>query len=914
MPNSHFPKLVSKILEDLPLRAVLVIPFVLQLMATVGLVGYLSWKNGEKAVNNLASQLQEEISQRVELYLKNYLSTPQKLNQTNANALALGLLNYNNFEQLQTYFGKQFNLYDNMSSIFLGNPQGEFIAVGKVQDKISLALAKGILKRDFYLYELDANGDLTGKIFKFFPNYDGRNRPWYQAAIKAKKATWSPIFIFQTEKDRIGQMAVKPVYNSEGALKTVFGVSVTFEDISKFLQNLKIGKTGKVFIMEPSGFIVATSADESPLIKKNNSQERRLASESKVELIRASAEYLNLYFENNLSQLFTREQLAFKTEDGQKQFLQVIPYKDEYGLNWLVVIVVPESDFMEEINANNRTTIILCILALIIATLFGMITARRITKPILQINEAAKELAKGEWQRTVEIERKDEVGELAKSFNTMASQLKESFETLEQRVRERTLELAEAKEKAEVANQAKSVFIANMSHELRTPLNAIIGFSGILERSQYLQEQYREYAQTIYKSGDHLLSLINNILNLAKIESGKTTINPKEFDFYEMLEDLQKMLFFKAEERGLQLKFDLEPELPRYLFSDEIKLRQVLINLINNALKFTSEGGVFVRVRSEKLTVSQREKNAAKIMFEVEDTGLGISPEELELLFEAFSQTQSGKQAGEGTGLGLSISKKFVELMGGNLTLKSQLGKGSTFSFDVLVELVDASDIEIKQSSRRIIALEPKQPRYKILIVDDKAINRQLLIKILNPFGFELQEAINGKEAIEIWQVWEPDLIWMDWKMPVMDCYEATQQIKATAKGQKTAIVAITASILEEERAAILSAGCDDLVQKPFRENDIFNVMQEQLGLRYIYEETTPQLEDLQQLESTDLAGLSQEWLAEFYQAILEGDVEKMQEAIREIYSQRESLANSLLACVYRYDFDKLLSLVEPYN
>ena len=209
------------------------------------------------------------------------------------------------------------------------------------------------------------------------------------------------------------------------------------------------------------------------------------------------------------------------------------------------------------------------------------------------------------------------------------------------------------------------------------------------------------------------------------------------------------------------------------------------------------------------------------LFFEVEDTGAGIASEELDNLFEAFVQTKTGREAQEGTGLGLPISCKFVQLMGGEMTVESEVGRGTTFKFDINVDVVEAKDIETKQPTRHIIALEPNQPRYRILIVDDREDNRQLLIKLLNPFGFELREASNGQEAVAIWDNWEPHLIWMDMRMPVMDGYEATKQIKSTTKGQATAVIALTASTLEEERVVVRSAGCDDFLRKPFRETDI---------------------------------------------------------------------------------------------
>ncbi|MGB3560096.1 MAG: ATP-binding protein, partial [Geitlerinemataceae cyanobacterium] len=462
------------------------------------------------------------------------------------------------------------------------------------------------------------------------------------------------------------------------------------------------------------------------------------------------------------------------------------------------------------------------------------------------------------------------------------------------------------------ANQAKSTFIANMSHELRSPLNAILGFAQLMARSQSLTPEHRDSVGIITRSGEHLLTLINNILDLSKIEAGRTSLNLTNFDLHRLLEDINQMFQLKAEEKGLQLLVEYADDVPRYVRTDAVKVRQVLINLINNALKFTQQGGVRVlaAVDSQKRLSSSSSRS---LKFEIEDTGAGIAPEDMESLFEAFVQTETGKQAQEGTGLGLPISRQFVELMGGEMRVTSEVGEGATFAFDISVVPVEAAEVKETQPMRRVIALEPGQPRHRILIVDDKLLNRQLLVKLLAPLGFELREAKNGREAIEISQEFEPHLIWMDMRMPVMDGYEATKQIKSTTKGQATAIIALTASVLDEEREIVLSAGCDDFMRKPFKEADIWEAMHKHIGVRYIYDDTgddntsSSSSRDLQKaLDPENLATLPIELLQQLEGAANFADFAQIDKSIAEIRSHNATIAEAISMLADDFAYDKI--------
>ncbi len=655
---------------------------------------------------------------------------------------------------------------------------------------------------------------------------------------------------------------------------------------------------------------------------------------------------------------------------------------------------------------------LLTMLAMVVA---GVYLSRSIASPIVRLAKVAGRIGRGEWDATIDVHGRDEVGALADSFRTMVGELRQTTVSktyvddivqsmadslvvidargqiqmanrathalldydegslvgepieritgaeaasateppplrghsyqieseyiardgrripvlvsatamrsegnhlicLAQDLRERKRaesELRVAKEKAEDANRAKSAFLANMSHEIRTPLNAVLGYTQLMLRDPALERLGKDYLNIISRSGEHLLALINDVLDMSKIEAGGMTANVEPFDVAHLVADLAAMFKLRASSKGLGFDVIEATDVVRTVLGDQGKIRQVLINLVGNAFKFTNRGHVKLEV-----TVSRRPDGQVWLSARVEDTGVGIAASEQSKLFQPFTQTQSGRfQAG--TGLGLAISAQYARLMGGRITISSEVEVGTVCLFEIPVQPVDAASTIDVALNRRVLGLMPGSPTPRVLIVDDEPDNRGWLNAILTSVGFEVREADDGEAAVREWDTWHPQLVLMDVRMPVMDGLEATRRIRKSAPGTGTVIIALTASAMEEDRHGVMQAGADELIGKPFREADLLEKIRVHLGLAYVYADQATE----QELTSTDAAVRSSksdaldtlpvEWADDMRRAIFNGEKDRVNTLIATVPPRDAEFAQALQRLADRYEYDALTQLLE---
>lgn len=646
-----------KFKRSFSLTTVLSVPFVVQTFTAVSLVGYFSYHNGQMAVKNIATQMRSEISKRIDQKLDSYLAVPHQINQTNLQAVKLGILDLNDFQKTGQYFWNLLKIFD-VSYINFGNTKGEFIGAGL--ENGYKRISEKLRNNDYEIFSVDENGKrTTTSIIK--PGGHPNESSWHTDAVKSQKPIWSEIYNWQDTPDVVAISSSYPVYNSNQELIGVLGVDLILSELSIFLRNIRISPNAHTFIIERNGMLVASSSKEPGYVIVNNEVKRIKASQISTLLIKRTADFLEKQLKN-FNNINTTNQFDF-TFNNQKQFVQITPWQDKYGLNWLIVIVVPETDFMAKINANNQATIILCLLTLILAIIIGILTSRWIAAPIKELSFAAQILTEKAVQadfnsnnlknqiQNNKTNRIYEFAILSDLFNSMAQEIYHAFQALENannqlefRVTLRTEELQSALRKREqaetalqqaliaanAASEAKSEFLSKVTHELRTPLNVILGFTQIMERDRCLTQEHRNNINIIYRSANHLLQLINDVLSMSKIEAGKITVKNNSFDLLEFLTSLEEMLQIRAKLKNVNLIFENNDYLPRYIKTDESKLRQILINLLGNAIKFTSKGSVTLKA------VYYNHNEEPSLHFEIKDTGAGIAEAEIDKLFVPF--------------------------------------------------------------------------------------------------------------------------------------------------------------------------------------------------------------------------------------------------------------------------------------